>query len=87
MEETDAKILFSEKNSEKSVSEDELIEANGDKCPRCGKTMKHADGKVVIISQGRLWGFIKETGQIIKKCTCKVWLKLPYKLTENKDKI
>ncbi|ODS30804.1 MAG: hypothetical protein SCARUB_04085 [Candidatus Scalindua rubra] len=75
-------ILLIDKNTHKSVRESDLVVANGGHCPVCRIKIETINEHVVIVNNSRLLCWIKETGQVIKKCECKTWLRLPYKLAK-----
>ncbi|ODS33550.1 MAG: hypothetical protein SCARUB_01284 [Candidatus Scalindua rubra] len=75
-------ILLIDKNSHKPVRESDLVVANGEHCPVCSTKIETINERVVIANHSRLLCWIKETGQVIKKCECKTWLRLPYKLAK-----
>lgn len=74
--------LFFDKNTGEYIYESDLKTVKGDRCPDCGKQIEEENEQVVLGINSRLLGWIERTGQMIKKCQCKAWLKMPYRLTK-----
>lgn len=80
----ESEVLFVDKYAKKNIYEHDLVGTDGDRCPTCHIMIKTEDGKVTFVGRGRLWCWVQETGQVIKKCSCKAWLKLPYSIEKIK---
>lgn len=74
--------LFFDKITGKRIYESDLKAVDGDCCPDCGKHIEEENEQVVLGINSRLLGWIEKTGQLIKKCQCKTWLKMPYRLSK-----
>ncbi|OQZ00532.1 MAG: hypothetical protein B6D35_06380 [Candidatus Brocadia sp. UTAMX2] len=74
--------LFFDKITGKHIYESDLKTVDGDRCPDCGKQVEEENEQVVLGINSRLLGWIENTGQLIKKCQCKAWLKMPYRLSK-----
>lgn len=74
--------LFFDKIIGKYIYESDLKMVDGDRCPDCGKQIEEENEQVVLGINSRLLGWIEKTGQLIKKCQCKAWLKMPYRLSK-----
>ncbi len=74
--------LFFDKITSKRIYESDLKPVDGDRCPDCGKQIEEENEQVGFVINSRLLGWIKKTGQLIKKCQCKAWLKMPYRLSK-----
>lgn len=79
---TQNKTLFFDKTTGKRIYESDLKPVDGDRCPDCGKQIEEENGQVIFGINSRLLGWIEKTGQLIKKCQCKAWLKMPYRLSK-----
>lgn len=75
-------ILFFDKNKGKPICESNLVRVVGDSCPVCRERIETENEQVVFENHSRLWCWIKRTGQVIKKCQCGAWLKMPYRITK-----
>lgn len=74
--------LFFDKKTGERIYESDLKTVDGDRCPNCGKQIEKENEQVVLGINSRLVGWIEKTGQLIKKCECKAWLKMPYRLSK-----
>lgn len=74
-----SKILFIDKKTNSPVSENDFVEVAGDRCPNCMAKIVAENETVVFENNSTVMCWMKQTGQVIKKCSCEVWLKLPYK--------
>ena len=71
-------VLFTDNNTGNSVTENDLVDLNDDRCPVCSSRVKIEIENVILYKHSRVWGIIKKTGRVIKKCNCKRWIRMPY---------
>lgn len=75
------KILFIDEKTNSPVSENDLLDVAGDRCPGCMSKIVAENDNVIFENNSKVMCWMKQTGQVIKKCSCETWLKLPYKFT------